>query len=84
METYKQGKHIKSISIIKDEHFQQRLKTTLRNMDDLDRTPDAFRVLLNNKILKEFENTPTLICLDTARMRFLDFNPTEEATKGWS
>ena len=33
---------------------------------------------------KEFENTPTLICLDTARMRFLDFNPTEEATKGWS
>lgn len=84
MKTYEQGKHVKTFSIITDENFQLHLKTTLRNMSDLERTPESFRNKLNNEILQQFENAPTSICLDTARkwMRFLNFNPTE-AIKGW-
>lgn len=63
----RQGKHIKTTSVIGDENFQLRLKEVLRAMPEVRRIPRNFMTLLNNDILKEFLNAPTRISEITAR-----------------
>jgi hypothetical protein len=75
---YKQGKFIKTSSIIFDEHVQQLFRSELRNMKDEDRTPKSFHNLLNDKPFAEIDNAPTKISLNTAYkwLLFLGFSPT--------
>ena len=75
---YKQGKFIKTCSIIFDEHVQQRFRSELRNMKDEDRTPESFLILLNDHLFAELDNAPTKISLNTAYkwLLFLGFSPT--------
>lgn len=84
MQTYVQGRHTKTSSIITDENVQQKLKICLRDMKDEMRTPDEFMNLLNKTVLQQIINAPEKISLKTANrwMRYLGFNPTA-ASKGW-
>ena len=58
MVTYKQGQHVKTKSVIADEHVQMKLKNHLRSISDAERTPTRFMQDLNNKLLREIDNAP--------------------------
>ena len=77
---YKQGKFVKTSSIIFDEHVQQRFKSELRNMKDEDRTPKTFHALLVNKLFHELDNAPQTISVNTAYrwLLFLGISPTTQ------
>ena len=73
----KQGKHIKTHSIILDEVIQTQLREHLRSVRKELRTPENFMNSLNNELLRTFENAPDRICEQTARrwMFYLGFRP---------
>ena len=78
---FKQGKHIKTFTIIIDEGVQDILRLHLRKMDKIERTPLNFMHLLNDKVLAEIKvnipKAPDSVNEDTARrwMRVLGFYP---------
>ena len=74
--SYRQGKHIKTPTIITDENVQQYLKAHLRSLDDDVRTPTRFANDLNTELLAELgQDAPVSVSRETARrwMVYLDF-----------
>ena len=64
--THKQGKHVKTFTVISDEHVQQKLTTYLRSMRDEDRYPRQFMEALNSGLLAEIPRAPATVCEKTA------------------
>jgi hypothetical protein len=81
---FKSGKHIKTSSVITDEHVKAILLEQLREMTDEDRTPENFKILCEKTLFKEIPNAPNTISTKTAArwMKFLGFNPKLQ-TKGY-
>ena len=73
----KQGKHVKTHSIIFEEIVQTQLRNHLSSVRKELRTPKNFMNSLNYGLLQTFENAPDHICEQTARrwMYYLDFRP---------
>ena len=86
MDYYRQGKHVKTETIITQESFQARLRSALRDMNDHDRHPLRFQTSLNDPdgLLKEFGSSRSKVSVRTAErwLKFLGFMPTT-ASKGW-
>lgn len=83
MQTYREGQHTKTASIITDENVQLRLKSELRAIDDNKRTTEEFMQKLNNTLMQEFVNVPDAVSLSIARrwMYYMNFCLTA-ASKG--
>ena len=81
---HRQGKHVKTFTIISDEHVQVKLKAHLREMADNKRYPKNFMDDLNSKLLRTIDRAPAQVCEKTALrwMSILGFHLTN-ATKGW-
>ena len=79
-----QGKHVKTTSIITDEHVQSKFKRVLRSMKDEQRTPETFLNLLNSSLLAEIPNAPTSVSRRTVYrwMNYLGFKATKQV-KGY-
>jgi hypothetical protein len=74
---FRQGLHVKTCSIITDEHVQGIFMAELREMKDEHRTPDTFQRLCNEILFKKIPNAPEKISLSTAArwLKFLGYNP---------
>lgn len=64
---FKQGMNTKTRSVITDENVQQIFKTELRALADESRCPKAFKLMLEERLLKTIANAPKKISLETAR-----------------
>ena len=83
---YRQGKHVKTETIITQESVQARLRSALRDMNDHDQHPLRFQTSLNDpdRQLKEFGSSRSKVSVRTAEMwlKILGFMPTT-SSKGW-
>ena len=77
LKIFRQGLHVKTSSIITDEHVQVLFMSELREMKDEHRTPDTFQRLCNETLFKKIPNAPEKISLSTAArwLKFLGYNP---------
>ena len=74
---YRQGKHIKTPTIITDEGNQKLIKDYLQSIDDDIRSPKQLATYLNDTLLRTIPNAPTTVSIETARrwLHFLEYSP---------
>ncbi len=74
---HRQGKHVKTATVLTDENVQRQLRDYLRGLPDQKRNPKEFQEALNGFILDSIPGAKSTISLETARrwMHFLGFSP---------
>ncbi len=80
-ESYKQGKHRKTYSVVTEESVKNKLREYLKTCPVEKRTPANFTIELNSRLLATIENAPPRVCEGTARrwMIYLGFSATEQS-----
>lgn len=73
----RQGKHVKTSTIMTDPTVQQLFRNLLTNMPLEKRIPRNFAEVLNDDILRSIPNSPPTVSIETARrwMKYLGFAP---------
>jgi transposase len=76
---FRRGKHVKTFTVITNEAVQQKLIAKIRNMKDIERSPENVKKKLDDEWLAGIQNAPDRVSVNTARrwMRFLGFAPGE-------
>lgn len=74
---HRQGKHIKTATVITDENVQRLLREYLRSLPNPERNPTHFQEALSGFILDSIPSAKSTVSVETARrwMHYLGFSP---------